>query len=125
LFLTDSLTFDQYQMQTMHIREKEIWTTTFNSTQIVFIPVFLCGNYDLDTHILYFILYDNQKWLIRVQYLYENEGDGVFRLNDDLKRKLNFIQSEKLRNKIIEQITQKYKTVEEFESVFETKKTTE
>jgi ribosomal protein S17E len=118
LFLTDSLTFDQYQMQTMLIREKEIWTTIFNSAQIVFIPVFFCGTYDLDTYIWHIILYDSQKWLIRVQYLYEIEGNGFFRLNDDLKRKLNFIQSKKLRNKIIKQITEKYKTVEEFESVF-------
>jgi hypothetical protein len=116
LFLTDSLT--SYQLQTMLICEKEIWMTTFNRAQIVFIPILYCGNYDMDTRISYIILYGSQKWLIHVQYLYENEGDGFFKLNDDLKRKLDFIQPKKLRSKIVEQIIPKYRTVQEYEKVF-------
>jgi hypothetical protein len=116
LFLTDSLT--HYQLHTMLIREKEIWMATFNRAQIVFIPILYCGNHDMNTRISYIILYGSQKWLIHVQYLYENEGDGLFKLNDSLKIKLDFIKPKKLRNKIVEQIIKKYRTVQEFERVF-------
>lgn len=114
-----NLTEETYMMYTWLIREKEIWLSECNSIQIVFIPLFYCGNADSDTRISYIILYENQKIFIDIRYDYNFEAFGYFKLRDDLKKKFNFVQPKKIRNEIVKQLKSKYTRQEEYESVFE------
>jgi hypothetical protein len=112
------LLFDEYQMKTIFFRENEIWFQELNGINAVFIPFFYCGNYDQDTKISYIILYDNQKYLFHIQYFLDIEGDGCFRLNDDLDKKCKKIASEKFRKMVIEQLQTKYKSINEYGYIF-------
>ena len=116
--LQSSLTEEECMMQTWLIREQEIWLSECDSVQIVFIPLFYCGNADSDTRISYVIFYGGQKLFVHINYLYEFSADGYFRLNDDLKKKVNFVKQKKLRAIIIEQLKTKYTNLEEYENVF-------
>jgi len=108
---------ETYMMHTWLIREKEIWVSEYNSAQIVFIPLFYCGNADSDTYISYIILYEGQKLSVDIQYQYEFSALGYFRLNDDLKKKFHYIRPKKLRKKIIQELEVKYANQEEYENV--------
>ena len=113
-----NLSEEDYMMHTWLIRGREIWMSECESVQIVFIPLFYCGNADSDTRISYIILYGGQVLFVDVQYLYEFSDPGYFRLNDDLEKKIKSVRSKKLRTKIIEQLKTKYTNQKEYESVF-------
>lgn len=109
---------EEYMMHTWLIREREIWLSECCSVQIVFIPLFYCGNADSDTRISYIILYGGQKLFVHIQYTYEFTASGYFVLNDDLEKKLDFVRPKKLRTQIIKQLKTKYTSQEEYENIF-------
>lgn len=103
-----TIVFDDqnYQMEMILFREKDLWLTEYHGTKAVFIPFSYCGNADNDVKASFIIFYNGKKHLYHLKFYCGDAGDC--KLNEkDLHLKLKALPKE-LKDHLIKKLKTNY-----------------
>ncbi|WP_219225629.1 hypothetical protein [Pedobacter antarcticus] len=102
---------EDYQMEMIFFKEKNIWFREYSGGRAVFIPFSYCGNDDTDKKISLIIFYGRDSYLCHIQYKCDELGGCT--INDKSGVKLQHLPV-MLRKDLIKRLKTTYRNTADF-----------